>query len=80
MVVLLGVAMRHAHSNAFGKCDHEVKVCIDEETLDAITAFAYQSGVSKSEYIRQLLQGHAHGYAKLFQMQVVAGMPRKGYE
>jgi len=61
--------MRHAESNSFGKCDCEIKVCLDEQTYDDLIMLAGLKKMSKSEYIRNVLHLHVFGHSEVSRMQ-----------
>jgi hypothetical protein len=66
---------RSGESNPFGKNTEEVRSLLDERTKDALTALAFASSMSLSEYIRFLLLSHVHGAA---QMLRIAARPISG--
>lgn len=69
---------RPSTSNAFGKCDHEVKFLVDEETHSAIVALAYANGCPVSEYMRRVVHIHVHGHGGLMRAHMAG--PKTGQE
>jgi len=72
--------MRHAETNGFGKCDTEIKVCLDESTHDELVMLARLQDQTKSQYIRNILHLHVYGFAEVSRANSRNGMPTKGRE
>ncbi|MDX8382953.1 MAG: hypothetical protein R8M45_02655 [Ghiorsea sp.] len=72
--------MRHDATNPYGKCDFEIKVCIDEHTSEEIVMLARLSNQTKSEYVRHILHLHVYGYAEHSRMLVNNGTAGIGKE
>jgi hypothetical protein len=69
--------MRTIRTSGLGKVTGEVKACVPEETNEALAALATVAGMTKSEYVRELLMGHVHG--RLTVMRLRQGEPgRRG--
>jgi len=59
---------RPQQSNPFGKNTAEIKSLVDEDTRDALVALAFASGMTVSEYLRNLLLIHVHGSATMLRL------------
>lgn len=53
--------MRNGKSSGMGKLTAEVRAWVPEVTREALTALATQAGVTRSEYVRDLLIVWVHG-------------------
>ena len=47
---------RSGHTNPDGKCDRRLDLLVTEELESAIIAMAALKGISKSEYVRSMLE------------------------
>ena len=56
-----------------GKLTAEVKAWVPEETSEALQALATQAGVSRSEYIRDLLMVWVHGRLTVMRLRQPGG-------
>lgn len=69
---------RTSTSNPFGKCDHELKLAIDEQTRDALVALAFASGIPLAEYVRNTLHLHVFGHGGVMRSRM--GVHEQGRE
>ena len=64
---------RHSRAGSpFGACDTEVRAMVDEGTRDALAALAHASEQTVSEYLRNLINGHVHGYSAVLRATYAA--------
>lgn len=70
--------MRSGTSNPFGKCDEEVRSLVDSDTKEALTALAFASGMSMSEYLRHLIISHVYGHGTILRLAQRPGFTTTG--
>ena len=59
---VLSLFSRGGHTGAFGKLDDELgNIRIASITKEKLTVLATEVGMPLSEYVRTVLDGHAHG-------------------
>ncbi len=64
--------MRTGRSSGLGKLTGEVRAWLPEETNEALAALATVAGVTKSEYVRDVLMGWVHGRLTIVKVRQTA--------
>lgn len=62
--------MRTGQTEPLGKCTEELKTLVPEDLHDDIVALSRLAGVSKSEYIRMILNLHVNGHLSTLRLQL----------
>jgi hypothetical protein len=62
--------MRSGTSSGMGKLTAEVRAWVPEATSEALRALAAQAGVTRSEFVRDLLMDWVHGPGRLTVMRL----------
>ena len=60
---------RQPSPHPLGKCDTELKTQVPERLRDEIATLATLRGQTVSEYVRELLTAHVHGYLGAIRLQ-----------
>lgn len=62
--------MRTGQSEPLGKCTEELKTLVPEDLHDDIVALSRLAGVSKSEYLRMIVNLHVNGHLSNLRLQL----------
>lgn len=68
------IQMRTGRSSGFGKLTAEIRCWVPESTDEAIAALAALAGVSKGEYLRDVVMCHVHGRLMMVRMRQISGL------
>jgi len=71
---------RSGNTNPFGKCSEDIKSKVPEEVKDQMTALAVMSGMTLSEYVRDMCLEHIYGHMAIIRAKAGKGMPGMGHE